>query len=143
MRAVTGSLVLICATGCPDPTPTFTEPRTLGGVEVSAETLNTGAHLYTMRCASCHGNDGSGQGPGTSGLKEAPRDFRTGLFEYKSTPGDELPTDADLAATIRNGRLEAGMPAWPAMPEDDRSAVIQYIKTFSPRWSAQPEEKAS
>jgi cytochrome c oxidase cbb3-type subunit I/II len=119
---------------CGEPEPKFTEPMKLDGVEIGAEVLNRGAHVYAMRCASCHGNDGSGKGPSGRALREPPRDFRDADFKHKSTPGDALPTDADLERVIAQGLVEQGMPAWPGMSAEDRHAVVQYIKTFSPRW---------
>jgi mono/diheme cytochrome c family protein len=132
---------LLAASAC-EQTPRFTAPMVLGGVEVPAAVLDQGARVYEMRCASCHGADGSGQGSAGRALEKPPRDFRAADFIYKSTPGDDLPTDADLELTIREGRIESGMPAWRTLTPEDRSAVIAYIKTFSPRWqSAAPAEE--
>jgi len=114
--------------------PKFHAPMSLGGVEISADVLNTGARVYEMRCASCHGGDGSGKGSGGQALAEPPRDFRAADFRYKTTEGDALPIDADLALTIREGRVENGMPSWRTLTAADQHAVIQYIKTFSPKW---------
>jgi mono/diheme cytochrome c family protein len=106
----------------------------LGGDEIPAEVLDQGARVYEIRCASCHGPEGAGDGAAGRTLPKQPRSFQLAQFQYKSTPGDELPTDADLDATIRNGRIDEGMPAWNTLSESDRHAVIQYIKTFSTRW---------
>ncbi len=135
-------LTILGTLGCSPNAPKFSEAMKLGGVEVTAAELNRGHEIYEMRCASCHGHDGSGLGPAVVGLPEPARDFRKADFRYKSTPGDGLPTDADLDVTIRNGRVDGGMPAWPGMPDADRQAVIHYIKTFSPRWTAE-EAQAS
>lgn len=120
---------------CGESAPTFDAPKTLGGVEVSAQTLNRGARIYSLYCASCHGDDGSGDGPASRPLRTKPRDFRAADFKYVSGEPGSLPTDADLSATIVNGRIETGMPSWNGLTEVDRTAVIQYIKTFSPRWT--------
>jgi cytochrome c oxidase cbb3-type subunit I/II len=120
--------------GCKEAAPQFTAPMELGGVEVGADVLNRGAHVYAMRCASCHGNDGSGNGPSGRALREPPRDFRDANFKHKTTPGDALPTDSDLERVVTQGLVEQGMPAWPGMSAEDRHAVVQYIKTFSARW---------
>jgi mono/diheme cytochrome c family protein len=125
-------VALVWHAGCGESSPTFTEPQVLGGQAVSAEELNRGARAYHMKCASCHGYDGSGKGPGSGALKFPPRDFREADFAYKS--GEGLPSDDDLRATIRNGRLDRGMPPWPQMSEEDLRAVVQFIKTFSPKW---------
>jgi mono/diheme cytochrome c family protein len=96
--------------------------------------LNRGERVYVMYCASCHAEDGSGQGPAARSLVKPPRDFRAADFAYASGGPGELPTDADLDLTIRKGRVENGMPAWQGLTDPDRHAVIQFIKTFSPRW---------
>ena len=114
--------------------PRFEAPMVLGGAEVSAEVLNAGARIYDMRCASCHGRDGSGDGSAGRALSTRPRDFRTADFRYASAGEGTLPTDADLESVIRNGRIDEGMPAWAALSADDVHAVIQFIKTFSPKW---------
>ena len=133
-------LLALPLAGCGEDPPKFTGPRFLGGQEVSAEVLNAGHRSYEMRCASCHGHDGSGQGPAATGLAATPRDFRRGDFKYKSTPEGQLPTDDDIDITIRNGKLRNGMPAFAGLADADRHAIIQYIKTFSPRWAeAKPE----
>lgn len=133
---VRSAVVAALAAAACEQTPRFTSPMVLGGVEVPAVVLDQGARVYEMRCASCHGDDGSGQGSAGRALAKPPRDFRAADFIYKSTPGDDLPTDADLELTIREGRIESGMPSWRTLTPEDRSAVIAYIKTFSPRWQS-------
>lgn len=122
------------SSGCEEPAPAFTQGQELGDQVVSAEVLNRGARAYALRCASCHGSDGSGNGPASRGLRQPPRDFREGHFVYKSTPGDALPTDSDLANVIRHGKIETGMPGWPGLSDEDMHALVQFLKTFSPRW---------
>ena len=131
-------LALVLLVAACDPAPKFATSMRLSGVEIPAEVLNDGERIYTMRCASCHGEDGSGKGAAAGALKVRPRDFRAAEFQYTSTPTGELPTEADLDLTIRMGRVDSGMPAWPGLSDADRHAVIQYIKTFSPRWQAEP-----
>lgn len=140
MRCATLLLLAATASACGDDPPQFTAPMVLAGQEISAEVLNAGHRGFEMRCASCHGRDGSGQGPASSGLAVPPRDFRQADFKYKSSPDGALPTDGDLDITVRNGKLANGMPAFSGLSEDDRHAIIQYLKTFSPRWAeAKPE----
>jgi mono/diheme cytochrome c family protein len=124
---------------CGDPPRRFTGPQVLGGQEVPAEVLERGARVYGLYCVSCHGADGSGQAAATRSLESPPRDFREAAFRYVSGPEGSLPTDADLEATIRRGRPGTGMPAWDGLPAEDLHAVIQFIKTFSPRWTTGDE----
>lgn len=136
MSACRLRVVLAAAVAACDSTPQFAAALTLGGVEIPADVLNQGARIYEMRCASCHGADGSGNGSGGRSLANPPRDFRAADFRYTSGASGALPTDADLDLTIREGRIENGMPAWNTLTPQDRHAVIQYIKTFSPRWQS-------
>lgn len=127
--------IALQGSACGEPEPKFTAPMTLSGVEIPADVLNRGERVFMMYCASCHGEDGSGQGPAGGALTTKPRDFRQAEFKYMAAgEGNGLPTDADLDLTIRKGRLETGMPAWNGLVESDRHAVIQFIKTLSPRW---------
>ena len=119
------------AAGCQDK---FDEARTLGGVTVSADVLNRGHGIYRQHCATCHGARGDGRGPSAESMTPPPRSFRLGYFKYASTPKSELPTDADLRRTIRQGLKGTHMPAWSSLSDEDANAVIQYIKTFSNRW---------
>lgn len=134
MRLWPALAVFMGLIGCVEPEPKFSAPMTLGGRQVPAEVLNRGHRTYNLYCASCHGADGSGQGNAARSLSTKPRDFRQAAFKYKSTDGDALPTDDDLSQTILQGRVETGMPAWNGLTPEDRTAVIQYLKTFSPRW---------
>jgi mono/diheme cytochrome c family protein len=117
--------------GCNEAKPAFTEPMTLGGREVSADTLNQGRDLYGKYCVSCHGETGAGDGPAARSLKFPPRDFRTAEFSF--SPGS-LPTHEALIERIQKGVPERGMPPWTGMREEDLSALADYIKTFSPAW---------
>jgi mono/diheme cytochrome c family protein len=126
-------LVPGCDVGSPAPEP-FSEPQTLGGVAVVPEVLNRGKRVYRQFCMHCHGDDGSGRGPAGRALANPPRDFRAGRFPVAAPSGDRLPTDRELLQVVEGGRVEGGMPAFPMIPPDDRQAVVQYIKTFSPQW---------
>lgn len=107
----------------------------LGGQTVPPEVLDRGARAYGLYCVSCHGVDGSGQAAASRSLDTPPPDFREAAFRYVSGPAGSLPSDADLEETIRHGRPVSGMPAWDGLPAEDLHAVIQFIKTFSSRWT--------
>ncbi len=124
-------------TGCGGSSEAFTAPMTLGGQSVSPEVLNRGARVYALFCVSCHAGDGSGRGNAARTFDTPPRDFREADFRYVSGPEGSLPTDDDLATTITEGRPGTGMPAWNGLSAEDRHAVIQYLKTFSPRWKTE------
>lgn len=137
-------LVLLGVGACGEDPPAFSEAQVLGGMEVSAEELNYGRKLYLNSCASCHGANGDGSGPAARHLAAKPRDFRKGDFLYKSDPNAALPTNEDLMNVVRNGVIQRGMPAWKGFQTTDIQAVVNYIKTFSPKWqSSSPSETVS
>jgi mono/diheme cytochrome c family protein len=97
------------------------------------ETLQ-GHFVYMKNCVFCHGKRGDGKGEMGLTVQPPPRDFGAGVFKYRSTPTGSLPTNEDLARTVRNGVPDTAMPAFNALPARDVQAVIEYVKTFSPRW---------
>jgi len=111
-------------------------------VGVSADdTPGSPAHgkaVYERYCVSCHGERGDGAGAYAPYAAPKPRDFRKGLFKWRSTPTGALPLVSDLERTIRDGVYWSLMPAWYPLTKRARLDVIAYIQTFSPRWQ---EEK--
>jgi mono/diheme cytochrome c family protein len=67
-------------------------------------------------------------------MRPPPRDFTKGAFKFTGVPGGALPSDADIVRTLRHGLKGTHMPAFGVLPEEDVGALVQYIKTFSPRW---------
>ncbi len=100
----------------------------------SRQTLYRGQQIYQVNCSVCHGVEGDGNGPAASMFRIRPRDFRTGVFKFRSTPSGSLPTDDDLLRTVTQGVRWTGMIGRPDLGDNDRRAVIQYIKTFSSRF---------
>ncbi|MCC7538095.1 MAG: c-type cytochrome [Deltaproteobacteria bacterium] len=112
----------------------LTEPMVLGGRVVQPEVLNRGREKYVMYCRQCHGDQGDGRGPAAIGLRPVARDFTQGLFKFAAVPAGELPHDADLVRIVRSGLHGTAMLPWD-VPDENLDAIIQYIKTFSPRWA--------
>lgn len=96
-----------------------------------AELLKQGRELYVQNCAGCHGLKGDGHGPAARWLNPKPRDFRDGVYKFRSTPAGALPTDGDLMRTLTAGVIGTSMPSWHLVPDRHRYALVQYIKTFS------------
>ncbi len=112
----------------------FQEPMKLGGKVVPAEVLTEGERAYVLYCRACHGDKGDGQGPAAKGLRPPPRDFTLGVFKFAAVQGGALPNDDDLHRIVRSGLHGTAMLAWDGVPEAKLGAIIQYVKTFSPRW---------
>jgi cytochrome c oxidase cbb3-type subunit 2 len=83
--------------------------------------------------------EGDGNGPAARWLDPKPRNFQRAAFKFRTTPSGTLPTDEDLHRTISRGVFRSSMPAWFLMPEVEKVAVIQYLKTFSDRWADEYE----
>lgn len=95
--------------------------------------LERGRKIYYQACAPCHGIRGDGRGPAALGFDPAPRNFRRGVYKFRTTITGLLPQDSDLERTVREGVPGTEMPRWQeVLSANDISAVVQYIKRFSP-----------
>ncbi len=94
-----------------------------------------GRFVFEKNCVVCHGKTGRGNGVLAVGVKDIPRNLRSGIFKFRSTPMGFLPTDDDLARTIRRGIAGTMMPTFDAtLNGAELEAVIAYVKSLSPRW---------
>jgi mono/diheme cytochrome c family protein len=101
---------------------------------VSSDQAGNHFGLYRKHCAHCHGLSGDGAGPSAVFLEPYPRDFRRGIFKYKSTPGPLAPpTDDDLVRAIRNGSPGSAMPAFNLLTDSELAALVNYVKYLSIR----------
>jgi mono/diheme cytochrome c family protein len=134
MRPVAFALVASMSLACShEAEPKFKEPIKLGGREVSAQVLNDGHVAYLQYCRACHGDKGDGKGPAAPGLRPPPRDFTQGTFKFGGVLDQKLPRDEDLVRIVRGGLHGTAMLGWD-IPDDKLNAVVQYIKTLSPKW---------
>ncbi len=93
-----------------------------------------GAEVYRLRCVPCHGVNGNGKGIHASRLSVPARDFTKGVYAFRSTPSGTLPTDGDLFLTVSRGVHGTAMIPWSWLGENERWAVIEHVKSFSPRF---------
>jgi len=93
-----------------------------------------GKKVYERSCVVCHGISGKGDGVVAGNLTVKPRNFTDGKFKLRSTASGQVPLDEDLYKTISHGMgSDNAMPAWANMRTEEKEAVIDYIKTFSPK----------
>jgi DMSO reductase family type II enzyme heme b subunit len=91
-----------------------------------------GKAVYDRWCAACHGVDGAGEGVAAAYMLPRPRDFTRGVYQIRTTANGELPTDDDLRRVIDDGVIGTAMPGWRStLTQAERTAVLEYIKTFS------------
>ena len=101
-----------------------------------------GARLYDSSCATCHGPGGRGDGIIASRLLTPPRDFTQAVFKVRSTPSGSLPTDLDLFQTISRGMHGTDMAPWVRLSERQRWALVEHLKSLSPRFHNESPEPA-
>jgi len=79
-----------------------------------SEAKAAGANLFAQHCASCHGEDARG------------KDNKPGLHsEHLATA-----TPGQLFWLLTNGSLKNGMPSWSRLPEQQRWALVSYLKSL-------------
>lgn len=105
----------------------------------SAEPELNGMALYVKYCAPCHGEKGDGNGPLSKALFPKPRDFRTALYEIRSTSSDSPPSDTDILRTIKKGLPGTSMISWGGVLDDNQlSQLLPILKGFSKQFGDKP-----
>jgi mono/diheme cytochrome c family protein len=140
----------IVATGCQrtDPAtaaatvPGFLDVEVPPHPPVTPATLARGKELYDVNCAHCHGDNGDGNGYGAPFLVPPPRNFVKAEFKFRTTGNGQLPADEDVFRIVSRGATGTGMPPWQYLLNgDDRWALVDYVKSFSPKFAGNPDRK--
>mgnify|MGYP003573136899 FL=1 len=101
-------------------------------IPASEASISRGAEIYEDDCATCHGDEGMGDGPGGESLDPAPAPL--------SHTGRMLADDYLFWRISEGGAKEpfnSAMPAWKKnLDEDERWDVINYLRVMS---GGQPE----
>ena len=100
---------------------------------VGSDQLGNPRGLYRQHCAHCHGITGDGLGPTAAFLNPYPRDYRMGIFKFKSTPRGKRPTHEDLKTILINGVPGTAMPSFRLLADDEVEALVEYVKYLSVR----------
>ncbi len=112
--------------------------------EMSSEFVAHGKKVYEQNCAACHGLNGDAKADAAAFLLPKPRNFQQANYRLRSTPTGNLPTDVDLFRSISLGVPGTPMPPWRYnLSDNDRWALVEYIKTFSPRFSDPSENRTT
>ncbi len=86
-----------------------------------------GREVFGNYCVGCHGETGRGDGAASRFLDPLPRDFRSGLFKFRSTAFGKPPLESDLLRTVTCGLPGSSMPGFPLVPEIQRKDVVRYV----------------
>ncbi|MCO8120313.1 c-type cytochrome [Stieleria sp. TO1_6] len=89
--------------------------------------------LFNEHCVTCHGVAGGGDGPASLLQNPYPRDFRAGVFKWKSTHRSSKPTRHDLTTILQHGVPGTGMPSFASLSTEDLQALVDYVIYLSVR----------
>ncbi len=107
----------------------------------SPKLLALGKKIYSQQCVACHGVQGRGDGEAAYLLYPKPRDFVAANYRLVST-WERVPTDRDLFNTITRGMPGSAMPSWGHLPEEQRWALVYYVKSLAENPIAVKPQKA-
>ena len=99
-------------------------------VAITADARAQAAEIFSSRCATCHGEQGSGNGPAAANLKPPPINFHNRKWQHKVT-------DAQIAQAIVGGGKAVGMSSQMASNPDleDEPAVVAALVERIRKWS--------
>lgn len=105
-------------------------------VDWSGGDSGAGKEAYALYCQTCHGETGTGDGPGAAALDPKPRDFTTGDFAFDPNSDGETGDPADLALVVQNGAAayggSANMVPWGGvLSEQQIRDVVAYVRELT------------
>jgi len=109
----------------------FESPAVLPPVDVmkvsvpTPELVNKGRELFRGNCASCHGDEGKGDGPAGLLMSPRPRNFH---IAAGWTNGSKI---SQIYKTLQEGITRNGMASYGYIRPEDRFALIHYIRTLN------------
>ncbi len=105
-------------------------------ISLSFASTEDGARVYRENCATCHGNQGQGDGPTAHYVWPPPADLSRSAYKYRSTLWNQPPLDDDLKRTIRRGIPGTSMPGFTWLSDEQVNAVVEHVKSLSTRWES-------
>jgi mono/diheme cytochrome c family protein len=85
-----------------------------------AATVAQGRKVAEVNCVSCHGAKGKGDGAAAVALNPKPADWTSKKVQAEA--------DGEIFWKLSTGR--GAMPSWKFLPENDRWALVRYIRSL-------------
>jgi mono/diheme cytochrome c family protein len=86
----------------------------------------SGASVYAIRCAPCHGAEGGGDGPAAASISPRPRNFRDPEF-WRGRTAEQL------RLVVRQGKPGTLMPPFEGvLSAEEVDDVVGYLQGFRP-----------
>lgn len=95
--------------------------------------------LYRQLCVTCHGETGNGRGTTAASQNPYPRDFRMGVFKFKSTPRNSKPARLDIVRDLKKGLAGSQMPVFDKLNDKQIHALTDYVVYLSIRGELERE----
>ena len=92
----------------------------------TTQLLARGRDLFKANCASCHGENGLGDGPAGQLLNPRPRNFHQAAGW---TNGAKV---SEIYKTLQEGIIKNGMASYSYLVPADRFALIHFVRSFHP-----------
>lgn len=110
------------------PLPKLTDKGELPAQDVAVAEVDPIAAKYATMCASCHGDDGQGNGAAAAGLNPKPRNFHDKAWQASVD-------DARIYGVIDKGGsaygLSGTMPPWGAvLSKEDMEGIVKIIRAW-------------
>jgi mono/diheme cytochrome c family protein len=98
------------------------DPATV--MKPNAELIEDGRKLFQSTCATCHGMEGKGDGPGGKGLNPPPRNFTQAAGWKNGYHIDQV------YRTLDEGIKGTSMAAYRDIRRRDRMALVHYVRSL-------------
>lgn len=110
--------------------PVAGNPENKNRGAITAEARDQAKELFESRCATCHGNEGRGDGPAASNLRPQPRNFHSRKWQKSIT-------DETIMRAIVYGGSAVGVSGQMAPNPDleDQPAVVAAIVERIRKWA--------
>jgi len=108
---------------------TLQQPKVIPPVDVNLisvptpELIAAGSKIYKTTCAACHGDEGTGTGPGSVGLNPAPRNFtkHDGWINGETITG--------IYTSLQEGIPNSSMIAYDFLTPEENFNLAHYIRS--------------
>jgi len=97
------------------------DPKTV--MTPNPELLARGQKLFAETCATCHGPEGKGDGPGAKGLTPVPRNFTVGGWKNGSRV-------ENIYRTLEEGVKGSSMVSYSYLSKKDRMALVHVVQSL-------------
>jgi mono/diheme cytochrome c family protein len=93
-----------------------------------ADSSATGEKIFQSRCFVCHGRDGRGLGPASSGLSQKPQDLTDPSWQ-RSVTDDQIKTVIRAGGAIMG--KSGAMPPNSDLTNEDLNSLLEYVRRLA------------